>query len=164
MKKIILTSILFFAFGAQAENYGKSFDKNAETYSVEEAMKKLASGEAEALNNVVVEGEISSVCQSKGCWVTLKTPGTDGADSCDEALKGASLQKELRVKFKNHSFAVPKNLKGKVRVYGSLTKKKLSKFQLKHLLKDANCEKAQLKKVKGAKYRYQMAATGLQSL
>lgn len=112
---------------------------------------------------VSVSGEISAVCQAKGCWITLKSSDLKKTDTCEETLKGASTQSEVRVMMKDHSFAVPKDLKGTVTVVGELKKKKLSSFQLKHLLKDAGCSKEQMKKAKKSLNKYQIVATDIYS-
>lgn len=165
IKKIIFSSTLLFSSSVLATSYGEDFAMpKGGGMTVAEAIQDLAQSKEQKLNDVGVVGEIAQVCQSKGCWVTLKADSSKGADSCEEALKGAKTQSELRVMFKGHSFKVPKDLKGKVLVMGNLKKKKMSKFQIKHFLKDANCSKDQIKKVKGGLYQYQMTATGLQTL
>ncbi|MGH1467867.1 MAG: DUF4920 domain-containing protein [Bdellovibrionales bacterium] len=144
----VLVSVLVLSFGMS------SFAKDA--VSVEDAIKNLKGKFAK----VLVSGEIGTVCQSKGCWLTLRpSSATTESDECEEALKGASTQADVRVMFGDHAFTVPKDLTGKVVVKGKLKKKKLSSFQLKHLMKDAGCSKAQMKKAKKAIYKYQIIAT-----
>lgn len=67
-------------------------------------------------------GEASDVCQAKGCWMTLKT--ADG--------------KQMRVRFKDYAFFVPKDTKGKtVVVDGWAHREQISVADQQHYLKDA---------------------------
>ncbi|WP_395375308.1 DUF4920 domain-containing protein [Marinicella sp. W31] len=68
---------------------------------------------------MVFTGEVTQVCQKKGCWMVL----TNG-------------DMFARVDFDNHSFFIPKNTQGQARVYGELNLKKLSEEKLKHLESD----------------------------
>jgi hypothetical protein len=165
MKRMICVLSLVFTSSAFAKVYGESFTMpKGGSQPVAEVMSEMAKDKKDALKAVAVKGEISSVCQAKGCWITLKTKSGSQTDTCAESLKGASAQQEVRVMFKDHSFEVPKKLKGNVVVYGDLERKKLSSYQLKHLLKDAGCSKADIKKVKGDMFKYQMTATGVRTI
>jgi len=165
MKKIICVLSLVFSSSSFAKIYGESFTMpKGGSQPVAEVMNEMAKGKKKSLKSVAVKGEISSVCQAKGCWITLKTKDGAKTETCAESLKGASAQQEVRVMFKDHSFEVPKNLKGKVAVYGDLERKKLSSYQRKHLLKDAGCSKSDIKKVKGVMFKYQMTATGVRTI
>lgn len=148
--KVMILILLFVGFNAQAND----------TLTVDAAISKLQSSKRKKMN-VSVKGEISSVCQAKGCWITLKPEGASSksTDICADALKSASTQADVRVMMGDHSFTVPKDLKGAVVVNGELKKKKLSSFQLKHLLKDSGCSETQMKKAKKALYKYQIVAT-----
>lgn len=173
MKKIIKSKVnkavcvlgLVFSSAAYGKIYGESFTMpKGGGQPVAEVMNEMAKDQKQSLKSVAVQGEISSVCQSKGCWITLKTKEGAQTDTCAESLKGATAQQEVRVMFKDHSFEVPKKLKGKVIVFGDLERKKLSSYQQKHLLKDAGCSKSEIKKVKGEMYKYQMTATGVRTI
>lgn len=63
----------------------------------------------------VFTGQITQVCQKKGCWMVL----TDG-------------EVFARVDFNNHAFLIPKDARGKASVYGQLVKKTLTKEQIEH--------------------------------
>lgn len=60
-------------------------------------------------------GNITRVCQKKGCWMIL----TDGEDFA-------------RVDFNDHSFFIPKDSTGSATVFGRLVKKELSDEQRAH--------------------------------
>jgi hypothetical protein len=70
---------------------------------------------------VVVEGPVSGVCQNKGCWLTMQ-----------------HADKEMRVRFKDYAFFVPKNCAGKkARVEGVLAIEKIPVDEARHYLQDA---------------------------
>ncbi|WP_210515175.1 DUF4920 domain-containing protein [Hymenobacter terricola] len=71
---------------------------------------------------VKVAGKASAVCQAKGCWMTL--PTADG--------------KEMRVRFRDYAFFVPKDLSGHdVVVSGWAYRSTVPKAELQHYAKDA---------------------------
>ncbi|MBF9140634.1 DUF4920 domain-containing protein [Hymenobacter properus] len=71
---------------------------------------------------VKLTGKASAVCQAKGCWMTL--PTADG--------------KEMRVRFKDYAFFVPKDLSGHdVVVSGWAYRSTVPKAELQHYAKDA---------------------------
>jgi hypothetical protein len=89
-----------------------------------ESMTKSPSPDA-----VLVTGEVSSVCQAKGCWMVLRDV--------------EKLEVEARVIMKNHAFAVPFDGKGKkASVEGVLTSRTFTAAQVKHLAKDAGADPA----------------------
>jgi hypothetical protein len=155
------------SFVASSYSFAKTFGEDfimprGGEYSLSRVFDEMK--DKKKLKNVVVAAELSSVCQMKGCWVSLKTPASKVmTNTCDEAGLSAESQREMRVMFKDHKFSVPKDLTGDVIVMGTVKKKKLSKYQLKHLLKDGGCSKEQIEAVKGPIYKYQMEATGLKS-
>ncbi len=158
MKKIILMTLFVSSGIFSAEAKVKPCTAPEKTVYLDAAINDLNASHKKSMETVV-SGEISAVCQAKGCWISLKPVGQKKkTDVCEETLRGASSQAEVRVMLNGHDFAVPKNLKGKVIVKGSIEKKKLSSFQLKHLLKDAQCSKTQIKKAKKSLHKYQMVA------
>ena len=83
---------------------------------------------------VLVTAKAESVCQAKGCWVML----TDGD------------VKNVRVKMKNYSFFVPKDLAGKTLVIeGVLSKTTTSEKDARHYAEDAGASKEEIAKIKG---------------
>ncbi|HEX8328283.1 MAG TPA: DUF4920 domain-containing protein [Hymenobacter sp.] len=71
---------------------------------------------------VKLVGKASAVCQAKGCWMTL--PTADG--------------KEMRVRFRDYAFFVPKDLSGhNVVVSGWAHRSTVPKEDLQHYAKDA---------------------------
>ncbi len=65
-------------------------------------------------------GEITQVCQKKGCWLVLS--GDDG--------------RFARVAMHDHAFSVPTDARGPAVVYGTLAEKEFSAAEIEHLKKD----------------------------
>ena len=100
-----------------AEHYGAEIS-NGEPISVPEAIASVGSGEQETL---LVQGEVTSVCQMKGCWMGFSSDAGD-----------------IRITFKDYGFFVPLSIMGKTaRVEGTLEKVELSLADSKHLVQDA---------------------------
>lgn len=94
---------------------------------------------------VQVSGEVTSVCQAKGCWMVIKDHETDDVMA--------------RVLMKDHAFSVPMDGTGKkALVEGELTQKTLSEGQVKHLAKDAGDDPAQ---VEGERKEYVLTASAV---
>ena len=71
---------------------------------------------------VKLVGKASAVCQARGCWMTL--PTADG--------------RQMRVRFRDYAFFVPKNLSGhEVVVSGWAHRSTVPKAELQHYAKDA---------------------------
>ncbi|WP_310396058.1 DUF4920 domain-containing protein [Hymenobacter sp.] len=71
---------------------------------------------------VKLTGKATAVCQAKGCWMTL--PTADG--------------KEMRVRFRDYAFFVPKDLSGHtVVVSGWAHRSTVPKEELRHYAQDA---------------------------
>ena len=71
---------------------------------------------------VKLVGKATAVCQARGCWMTL--PTADG--------------KEMRVRFRDYAFFVPKDLSGhEVVVSGWAYRSTVPKSELQHYAKDA---------------------------
>lgn len=73
---------------------------------------------------IVVEGTIESVCQKKGCWMTL------------EPVEG---RMPMRVTFHNYGFFVPKDAAGlRVRAEGKIKVTTLSREDVEHLREEGS--------------------------
>ncbi|SHK47190.1 DUF4920 domain-containing protein [Hymenobacter psychrotolerans] len=67
-------------------------------------------------------GQADAVCQAKGCWLTMKTP--EG--------------QEMRVRFKDYAFFVPKDIAGRtVVINGWAHREEVPVSDLQHYAKDA---------------------------
>lgn len=87
--------------------------------SLSDAVERLEAGES--VSGLRMAGQITEVCQKKGCWMVLID---------DDVM--------ARVRFKDYGFFVPAMSHGKPsEVYGDLTKKTLTAKQARHYEKDA---------------------------
>lgn len=127
----------------KAVAYGKAF-KVQSVQTPEQLMETLAV--KPTVNNVVVEGEIAQVCQAEGCWLKMKNNAGEN----------------IMVKFKNHSFVIPKDLAGKtVTVYGTASKKTVSVAERKHMAEDAGASDADIAAITSPKDEVRIEATGV---
>ena len=93
-----------------------------------------------------LKGEVSAVCQVKGCWMIVNL--VDG--------------EETRVKFKDYGFFVPKDIVGKeVVINGQASVEEISEADQKHYAEDAGLADSEIKKIKGPKKSYSMVADGV---
>lgn len=95
---------------------------------------------------VVIEGFVNAVCQTKGCWMELK----NGKD-------------KLRVEFKDYAFFVPYDSKGKkVRVQGKIERREVKAETFKHWLEEAGEPKSKIDKIKGNQKILIFTASGVE--
>ncbi len=96
------------SFGRQPMGPGNSVD-----------IASLSGGE----DQVVIHGVVTSVCQAKGCWMTLRDD--DGS--------------EIFVRFKDGAFALPHGVAGRTAViHGSAERSLVSVQELRQCAEDAN--------------------------
>jgi len=148
MNKFILSLVAILALLSSniadaRKSYGKGFKVQAvqTPEQLTEKLKTLAT-----IPNVTVQGQISQVCQAEGCWMKLKN--TAGED--------------ILVKFKNHSFVIPKDQAGKATiVYGTAIKKSISVEEQRHMAEDAGKTKAEIEAITSPKIEVRIEATGI---
>ena len=148
MNKFLLAiaTILLLLSGNIAEarkSYGKGFKVLAvqTPEQITEKLKTLAT-----IPNVTVQGQISQVCQAEGCWMKLKN----------------SAGEDILVKFKNHSFVIPKDQAGKATiVYGTAIKKTISVEEQRHMAEDAGKTKEEIEAITIPKIEVRIEATGI---
>jgi hypothetical protein len=88
----------------------------------------------------------SAVCQAKGCWMTL--PTADG--------------KQMRVKFKDYAFFVPKDLSGReVVVSGWAHRETVSVADQQHYLRDAGKSEKEVAAITQPKQELNFMADGV---
>ena len=94
---------------------------------------------------IKLSGEITSVCQMKGCWMTMNVG-----------------EEELRITFKDYGFFVPKNSSGNDAVIeGSLYKKLVDVETLKHYAEDAGKSEEEINAITEPKEQFVFEASGL---
>jgi len=144
MKKLSLT-LVFIAFiiSCKSQDYnvvGEKFD-HSNSLSIEEAVENISK------ENVAIKATVGSVCQVKGCWMTLKNESSGF---------------EIFVKFKDYGFFMPLDLAGKqIVAHGMLSKATTSIKELQHYAEDAGKSKAEIDKIIEPKEEYKMMADGV---
>ncbi len=123
--------------------YGEAFTPEG-VISVSEFNTQMSG--IDSLDNVVVKGELSEVCQKMGCWVKIKNE--DGED--------------IFVKFKGHDFFVPKDYAGKHAIIkGKATREITPVDELQHYLEDAGASEEEIAAVTEPKEELRIEATGI---
>jgi hypothetical protein len=123
--------------------YGKKF-KSETAFAATELSRRMA--DKKDMDNVVISGEISEVCQAEGCWMKMKNEA--GAD--------------IFVKFKDHAFLIPKDLAGhKAYVSGKAVKKIVSVADQKHYAEDAGKSADEIAQITQPKEELRVDATGV---
>ncbi|AYA36476.1 DUF4920 domain-containing protein [Hymenobacter oligotrophus] len=95
---------------------------------------------------VKLVGQISEVCQKKGCWMKMQT--ADG--------------KQMQVRFKNYGFFVPADLKGKtVVVDGWARREVMPVAKLQHYAQDAGKSAKEVAAITKDEQQINFVATGV---
>lgn len=93
--------------------FGQKWPAEAiDTVAIESA---LAQPTHYTATNHIITGQVTKVCQKKGCWMILT-----GGDVF------------ARVDFNDHAFLIPKDTYGRAEVYGRLVEKELTEGQIAH--------------------------------
>jgi hypothetical protein len=144
---VLLATALLSINATAEEKYGKKFDasKATDVPGFVTAMQGK-----DKIDNVVVRGTITEVCQVAGCWVKLKN----------------NLGDDLFVKFRevdgNHELVLPKDYAGKtVVVYGKGSMKTISVEQRRHYAEDAGATEAEAAKITEPTQQLRIDATGV---
>lgn len=99
--------------------YGGTFSLPEPALSIAEALEQCAdTGEL-----CRVQGQISTVCQNRGCWFTIDSDATEYT---------------IRVRMQDYAFFVPKNTGGgEVELEGRLTRRLVPVEEVQHYAEDA---------------------------
>ncbi len=155
MRLILTVCVLGFLFGCSPKpggskaNDGKHFGnkidaKNAMTY---DALLAAMAGKTE-MDGVKVKGKIETVCQVKGCWMTMVSEKPN--------------QAPIFVKFKDYGFFVPKDLSGKnVVMEGKAFYETTSVEELKHYAEDEGLSKEKIDAITQPKEELKFLSTGV---
>ncbi|MFT5167965.1 MAG: hypothetical protein ACI8P3_003204 [Saprospiraceae bacterium] len=97
--------------------------------------------------NTKVTGTVSGVCKAKGCWMTIVSDETDT---------------EMRVKFKDYGFFVPKDIEGRTVVFEGIAYKAVTSVaDLRHLAEDAGKSKEEIETITEPEAGYNFLASGV---
>ncbi|NJC25402.1 DUF4920 domain-containing protein [Neolewinella antarctica] len=79
--------------------------------------------------NTVLRGEVTEVCQAKGCWMTINSGQED----------------EIMVKFKDYGFFMPKDISGREVVMNGMAYYQITPVdELRHYAEDAGKDAAEI--------------------
>lgn len=145
---LIAMSLISFVNAQEAESakpgvvYGKLTDKDMTPISVNDIEKKFIENKYDGQ----VKGKVVEVCQAMGCWAKLQRE--DGST--------------VMIKVKDHEFAMPADIVGKVVVAeGNAEVKETSVAMLKHYAEDAGKSKEEVEKIKEPKKEITMTVKGV---
>jgi hypothetical protein len=126
------------------KHFGETIDAKG-SVSYAKLLKKMK--KADSLE-VKVTGTVNSVCQAKGCWMTLSS-GKEGAQ-------------EVFVRFKDYGFFVPKDIAGRQLVMqGYAYREVTSVEELKHYAEDEGKSQAEIDAITQPKEELKFLANGV---
>jgi len=151
MKRILLAAVvLSFSFSINAQDapsakpgvvFGEVTEKGT-AVSTNEIESKMVDNKYEGK----IKGKVVEVCKAMGCWAKLQKE--DGST--------------IMIKVKDHEFAMPLDIVGKVVVAeGSAQVKETSVNMLKHYAEDAGKSKEEIEKIKEPKKEVLMTVKGV---
>ena len=143
MKSILALLVFSISICSLAdENSDKNHFGAALTLKKPMTVEQAINNASNTSSPILVEGEIGSVCQAKGCWMGFNSKAGN-----------------VRVTFKDYGFFVPFSIVGKtVQAEGTLEKVTLSLEDSKHLVKDGGGDPDS---VTEPLVEYQMVASGV---
>lgn len=151
-KKIVLASLtlLFTLTSTFAQNTFGEKITTKKAISYEKLLAKLDKMDAKSKPiEVKVKGDVSAVCQVKGCWMKVV--------SKEDATKPV-----LFVKFKDYAYFMPKDLPGgKVVMKGKAYIEETSVEELKHYAEDDGQSAAEIAKITEPKRELKFMADGV---
>ena len=144
LKPMILFLLFFVATAAAGQQFGDAVDA-AGAISYQTMLEKMHGQDSLATK---VAGTVETVCQMKGCWMTIAGP--DGGEP------------RMTVKFKDYGFFVPKDIAGRrVIVEGYAYREVTTVDELKHLAEDAGKSKAEIDAITRPKEELKFLASGV---
>lgn len=152
LKSFFLSICAMAVLGACAQNTPPSTQKNFGTtitadnaLAYDDLMDKMANTDSLSLK---VTGKVKEVCQKKGCWMTLVSdkPGYP----------------EMRVRFKDYAFFMPKDLSGKRVVIDGFALVEVTPVEvLRHYAEDAKKSPEEIAAIKEPKREVSFEAAGV---
>jgi len=150
---LLLSMILFMTFSCStSKNYVKDpnlsyFGETVQPKKYVGMDKMYATLAKDGVFNGKVKATVGSVCQKKGCWMTLTSPGSSDG---------------LFVKFKDYGFFMPFDLAGsEVVVRGTAKKEVTSVDELRHYAMDGGATKEEAAKITEPETSYNFMADGV---
>lgn len=130
---------------AEVQEFGEIFTAE-ELKSEELALDFYRSLKDDTTEEISLKGEISSVCQVKGCWMVLQLEEGE----------------QVMVTFKDYGFFVPSDITGNTAVVkGIASVKTTSEEDRRHFARDAGKSEKEVEQIKGAANSYSLIASGV---
>jgi len=135
------------AAAAEVENsFGANFEAG-EVLPAEELLVTYDEATVEDTVTTVLRGEVNSVCQAKGCWMTIAAGG----------------EEEMMVKFKDYGFFMPKDISGReVIMHGIAYYEVTPVDELRHYAEDAGDSAEKIAMITEPKRELKFLADGVQ--
>lgn len=147
----IMSTITFaqaqkIAEATKGQEYGAGVAESA-TFNVRSADQIITELQnQDKLENIVIEAEVTGVCEKKGCWLTLRN----------------SKNETVFVKMKDYAFFLPQSILGKkVLLQADVSKQVTSVAELKHYAEDAKKSPEEIAKITQPKTEYRVLASGI---
>ena len=151
---LLLLTIMIVTTTAQAQqaydsvHYGNKVSEEG-AVSLEALMQELGDPAKALPMQQKVSGEVTAVCQKKGCWMKMERPNG----------------KAMRVTFKDYGFFVPKDLAGQeVVMKGKAYQDTVSVRVRRHFARDEGKSEAEVKQINEPTTRIAFKATGVKIL
>lgn len=143
---ILLISLLFVQLVLSEEKPVKKFGDPI-TLKKMTNLKDLVNNPGKYKNrDVLIEGVVENVCQTKGCWMEIKQG-----------------KNKLRVEFKDYGFFVPYDSKGKkVKLQGKVERREVSEETYKHWMEEAGEPRSKIESVRGKQKVLIFTASGVE--
>ncbi|WKN45009.1 DUF4920 domain-containing protein [Tunicatimonas pelagia] len=144
MKPLLYTLLLcFFVSVASAQQYFGEKITDQDAIAATELPETLADEESVETK---VRGEVTGVCQMKGCWMTVNVGNN----------------REMMVRFKDYGFFVPKDITGQtVVIVGEALVETVSVDDQRHLAEDAGQSAEEIEKITEPKSQLSFVADGV---
>jgi hypothetical protein len=146
---IVLVSLLYMVSSsyAQKDNY-QSFGEKITAEPAITVQDLLAAMEGKDSVEAKISGQISNVCQMKGCWMNISNRATE--------------EESVFVQFKDYAFFVPKDASGKEVIIEGLAYRKITPVdELRHYAEDAGQSKEEIAAITEPKEEIRFMAKGV---
>jgi len=100
----------------------------------------VASAESLAGSSLIVSGRVTDVCTNRGCWAVFEDNG-----------------EMLRIKVRDHAFALPPDARGPAIAHGVLEKVEISEDHARHLVEEDGADPGLLEQA----YEYRLITDGV---
>lgn len=126
-----------FALAGTADWFGEAGDESAVAMPVSEVMAQVDALDGQTLT---VSGRITDVCTNRGCWAVFEDNG-----------------EMLRIKVRDHAFAIPEDARGPAIAHGVLERVEVSREHAEHLVEADGADASLLEQ----DYEYRLITEGV---